>query len=373
MSSANQLIRLCALTMMTNKIRYKCIGLNGAGQSNFEFVLQVGRAPESTAAKASRDSAGLGNFSSAPARGNILKPSPGRHQLGAPATRDQRANAPASWSSSELTTGTKRTGQQQNQHQHQTQFQLQQRHHQPVTPGDLAVGKGEPTGGQQASSSLSQSAGWLKGSATFQIVMVIVSVLMGAVILAFLLVCVVIYQIKPAPRSSILLPAIYSKQTDASNNVGNSVVTTTVVGPIFGSPGQFNPTANGLGSTSNANANNHSSSSFGSRPLILANANHVDSRLAQSSTLNTINSSLISTDRRLTPILTAVCDPISGQMPVHLLVQQPTQQTPVSACQTLQQQQLFEDSSSSNWPNGTIKRMHTRHEQFEQNQMGVSL
>jgi len=44
---------------------------------------------------------------------------------------------------------------------------------------------------------------WLRGSTSFQVTMVIVSALMGAVVVAFLLFCVLIYQIKPPTMAAL--------------------------------------------------------------------------------------------------------------------------------------------------------------------------
>lgn len=69
---------------------------------------------------------------------------------------------------------------------------------QEASPDALSQPSREPLPPAAGSSPVA-SGGWLKGSTTFQVTIVIVSLLMGAVILAFILFCVIIYQIKPSP------------------------------------------------------------------------------------------------------------------------------------------------------------------------------
>lgn len=269
-------------------LRYKCIGLNRAGNQSVEFILRVQRKPQ---APSDSQAAQLAPSGSA---------------------RDQRANSLANGgnlaSSSKSNQETKALASQASNSNVYEQKSQVFRHIQ-----------------QQSASSQ-----WLKGSFTFQFVMVFVSVLMAGVIVAFVVFCIAIYRIKPSGN-----PPAFRSQTNGLD-------------PSTGQP--TTPTTN---STQNSYW-----------PLL---------SLRKASNVFSQNSPVVGGQRGIPPMLTAVCNPITGQTPVHLLashsphLEMSNQQVlangfvnfPNGATNQRQHAQYYikhsnhvEESGFANWPNG---------------------
>lgn len=146
-----------------------------------------------------------------------------------------------------------------------------------------ASSSGAPTlsSPSQASSAPSLAGAWLKGSTTFQVTIVIVSVLMGAVIVAFILFCVIIYQIKPSPGQLAAAVGALGPPTSgtpvqqaASPLAGTLEPAQSSICSAFPAPYMLGQTQPGAPAVKNASAS---------------------------------------------LILTASCDPLTGSSPVHLL------------------------------------------------------
>lgn len=186
-----------------------------------------------------------------------------------------------------------------------------------------------PSSSGSDSSSSSSSGAWIKGSTTFQITMVVVSVLMGSVILAFVLFCIVIYQIKPTSSNSTggFLAA----------STGSSLPGT----PLFQrQPQQRSALVNKNGTTSLTMVDQQQS-------LTTLPNHRVPNFIGQQRTANNFEFPVLSptacstyspnnnnhqqqqqqeslyVSSQTTPLLAAICDPLTGQMPAHLIVRHP--------------------------------------------------
>lgn len=186
---------------------------------------------------------------------------------------------------------------------------------------------------QSPQMTLGASSTWLKSSTTFQITFVIVSVLMLAVILAFLVFCIIIYQIKPSTAQAATQPTANSMmmQRDKGSGQDSALVRSgsRAVSLIVGLGHQLNFSApNGR--------QNH------------INASHLN--------LNREQQMYVANNQN-TPLLAAICDPITGRSPIHLIAHQPIMQQhhqinqPASHLQQQLQQQPFEsiEENAMSW------------------------
>lgn len=143
--------------------------------------------------------------------------------------------------------------------------------------------------GSAAGAAPSLTGGLLKGSTTFQVTIVIVSVLMGAVILAFILFCVIIYQIKPS--------------------AGQLAAAASVPGPTASGTPTLRP-ASPRASSLEASARPPTCNGFpGASAAYIMSAGPPQAPLVNSGA---------------NLILTASCDPLTGSSPVHLMAPSPS-------------------------------------------------
>lgn len=153
-------------------IRYKCIALNKAGNSSVEYLLRVvgqSSAPDGGSYIPSRDVTSAGSRN--------------------PATRDQRAQQAIQ------------------QHHVQQQQQLEMANKARILAAQTS---------QMTTETNTAGGSWLKSTTAFQITIVVVSALMAVVIIAFILFCVSIYQIKPSFAPGSLFPMQNQQWKDAN-------------------------------------------------------------------------------------------------------------------------------------------------------------
>lgn len=192
-------------------LRYKCIALNKAGNASFEYLVGV-------------NGGGGGASSKVGLPAQSMQAGSSYSTLFGGSSRDLSAGAGirTSVASSSQTNLQHHMRDQRAQQQQVVSAQMSQEEQQAIAAANKlkqSLNNKQPASFQPASANQQQqttqtnlvpSNTWLKSSATFQITIVVVSVLMAAVIVAFLLFCIVIYQIKPSSIQTILLPNVQS-------------------------------------------------------------------------------------------------------------------------------------------------------------------
>lgn len=317
-------------TIKQKQRRYKCIALNKAGNASFEYLLRVGGSPArdqlssaaSPLSNAANSNGMLRDTTHSNNGNNKVKTATSslgfQHHL-----RDQRA-------------------QQQKQQvltQQQQEMEQQASRRKDLGKSHLAAQSSNQQQQQQQQQAtqthLVPSNTWLKSSATFQVTIVVVSILMAAVIIAFLLICIVIYQIKPSSAQTIL-PDSETQNEDATGCL-----------LYWFNHGFGDATSNSTPDLTTPHSNALQQQQQESRliPKDDNNQNLTESLLMSETPFFMANNN----QPVPVPILATITNPISGTSPIHLIAtdhhQNRSMQTPIHRQQ--QQMQALHASRAS--------------------------